>query len=74
MSLDWLSSPANPAMVEWELIGLDIYGCVAHLNFASMTWRVVLTSDHETWVPVTAASDLADVAFLDKGRPPLSAV
>lgn len=66
MSLDWLSSPANPAMVEWELRGLDIYGGVAHLNFASMTWRVVLTSDHETWVPVTDASDLADIAFLDR--------
>jgi hypothetical protein len=69
MSLDWLSSPANPAMVEWGLSGLDIYGGVAHLNFASMTWRVVLTSDHERWVPVSALADLLDVAFLENDRP-----
>jgi hypothetical protein len=69
MSLEWLSSPANPAMVEWGLSGLDIYGGVAHLNFASMTWRVVLTSDHERWVPVPAAADLLDIAFLENDRP-----
>ena len=68
MSLDWLSSPANPAMVEWGLSGLDIYGGVAHLNFGSMTWRAVLTSDYEGWVPVTATADLLDIAFLDDGR------
>jgi hypothetical protein len=65
MSLEWLSNAANPAMAEWELTGLDLYGGVAHLNFASMTWRVVLTADHETWLPVLTLEDFTDLSRLE---------
>ena len=68
MSLAWLSSPTNPAMLEWGLTGLDLYGGVAHLNFATMQWRAVLTHDHETWLPVRDTSDLLDLSVLDADR------
>jgi hypothetical protein len=70
MSLAGLNSSTNPAMVEWELAGLDIYGGVAHLRFASMTWRVVLTHDHETWVPVEQVEQLPDLAAVGAGMDP----
>lgn len=65
MSLAWLNSPTNPAMVEWGLTGLDTYGGVAHVNFAVMTWRLVLTGDYETWLPVESADGLADLSELE---------
>jgi hypothetical protein len=65
MSLDWLSSPNNPAMIEWELDGADIYGGVAHLNFASMTWRVVLSHDLEVWTPLRQVEHLLDLRELE---------
>jgi hypothetical protein len=61
MSLDWLSSPGNPAMVEWDLAGLDVYGGLAFLNFAAMDWRIALTHDLVVWLPVRSATDLLDL-------------
>lgn len=37
MSLEWLADRANPQMVEWDLADADVYGAVAHLNFARWT-------------------------------------
>jgi hypothetical protein len=71
MSLAWLDSDANPAMLDWGLAGLDLYGGIAHLNFASMTWRAVLSGDFETWVPAADVGDLLDLSFL-KPQPPHS--
>jgi hypothetical protein len=68
MTLAWLDSPSNPAMVEWGLGGLEIYGSVAHLNFASMTLRVVLTHDYDRWMPVLSAEQLYDLSVLDSRR------
>jgi hypothetical protein len=61
MSNEWLSSPTNPAMVEWGLAGLDVYGGLAHLNFATMTWRIALTRDYELWFAVQDHSELLDL-------------
>jgi hypothetical protein len=62
MSLEWLSSPTNPAMAEWGLSGLDVYGGLTHLNFATMHWRMALTRDYESWLPVRHRSELGDIA------------
>lgn len=61
MSVEWLSSPTNPGMIEWGLAGLDVYGALAHLNFATMDWRMALTRDYESWLPVADHSQLLDV-------------
>lgn len=45
MSIDWLNDPHNPAMAEWGLEALDIYGGVAVIDFALNVWRAALTSD-----------------------------
>jgi hypothetical protein len=67
MSVEWLSDPANPLMQEWELAGLDVYGGLAHLNFASMSWRLLLTHDHEHWLPMTDPVQLQDLRRLECG-------
>jgi hypothetical protein len=64
MSLDWLTGAANPMMAEWDLEGADVYGGVIHINFSSMSWRIVLTEDYLQWVPVTDEGDLTNVAGL----------
>jgi hypothetical protein len=69
MSLAWLSSPSNPLMSEWDLTGADLYGGIAHLDFASGSWRVVLTGDHEQYVPVTSAGELLDLGSLERAVP-----
>lgn len=60
MSLEWLSSPENPVMVEWDLAGQDVYGCVALLDLAAMTWRAALTTDYVEYMAVLDASELLD--------------
>jgi hypothetical protein len=65
MSLEWLSDPRNPQMAEWELAGADVYGGVAHLNFARMEWRCVMSGDYASWLPVRDASELLDLSHLE---------
>ena len=65
MSLAWLSGDENPAMMEWGLAGLDLYGGVAQLDFALMRWRCVLTGDHHGYLPVRDVADLLDLVPLD---------
>jgi hypothetical protein len=62
MSLEWLSSPANPAMVEWGLEGADVYGAILVVDFADRHWRVALTRDYETFRPVVELRELKAVA------------
>jgi hypothetical protein len=52
MSLEWLSSPDNPAMVEWELEGADVYGAIIVIDFAERQWRMATTSDYEGFDPL----------------------
>jgi hypothetical protein len=65
MSLEWLSAAGNPQMVEWDLAGADVYGAIAHLNFARMEWRCVVSADCESWLPVRDKSELLDLSSLD---------
>jgi hypothetical protein len=58
MSLEWLDSRSNPAMVEWELTGAEIYGSIAALDLAGNSWRIALADDCEQFVPVRAVADL----------------
>jgi hypothetical protein len=62
MSLEWLSSPANPAMVEWGLEGADVYGAILVVDFADRSWRVALTRDYEVFRPVVELRELSAVA------------
>jgi hypothetical protein len=52
-------------MVEWGLDGLDLYGAVAHFDFARMTWCAAVTGDHEIYRPVRSSSELLDVSWLE---------
>lgn len=65
MSLEWLSSPDNPGMLEWDLAGEDIYGCVALLDFAAMAWRAAVTGDYAHYAAVTDVAELHDLAHLE---------
>jgi hypothetical protein len=58
MSIEWLNDPSNPAMAEWGLEALDIYGGVAMIDFARNVWRAALTSDFEGFRPVLDAEQL----------------
>lgn len=62
MSLEWLSSPGNPAMVEWGLEGSDVYGAILVVDFADRSWRVALTRDYEAFRPVVELRGLDAVA------------
>ena len=62
MSLEWLSNPANPAMVEWGLEGADVYGALLVVDFAARSWRVALTRDYQTFRPVVELRELEAVA------------
>jgi len=42
----------------------DIYGAVAAINFADMTWRIALTSDFSVLSPVTHVNYLTDLNWL----------
>lgn len=69
MSIEWLNDPSNPAMAEWDLEALDIYGGVAVIDFARNVWRVALTSDYEGFRPVLDAKELLGLReFSDAGR------
>lgn len=58
MSIEWLNDPSNPAMAEWDLEALDLYGGVAVIDFARNVWRVALTSDYEGFSPVVDVEQL----------------
>ena len=47
-------------MVEWDLAGQDVYGCLVLLDLAAMRWRAALTADFVAYVPVSDASELLD--------------
>jgi hypothetical protein len=64
MSAAWVDKADNPGMAELGLSSGDIYGAVAAINFADMTWRVALTSDFSTLSPVTDAGRLTSLDWL----------
>jgi hypothetical protein len=64
MSAEWVDKADNPGMAELELHSADIYGAVAVINFADMTWRMALTSDFSALIPVTRAGQLTCLDWL----------
>lgn len=63
MSLDWLDGTTNPAMIDWNLVGADIYGAIAALDFARRTWRVAVTANYEHFVPIRGTDELRSLDF-----------
>ena len=63
MSREWLNQPDNPAMVEWGLEADDLYAGVMVVDLATPAFRIALSGDFETYVPVAADGpiSLADV-------------
>jgi hypothetical protein len=54
MSAEWVDKADNPGMAELRLRSADIFGAVAVINFADMTWRIALTSDFSALTPPTS--------------------
>jgi hypothetical protein len=51
-------------MAELGLRSADIYGAVAVINFADMTWRIALTADFSLLSPVTHLGQLTHLGWL----------
>jgi hypothetical protein len=66
MSAEWVDKADNPGMVELELRSAEIYGAVAALNFADMTWRIALTADFSALLPVIHFGQLTDLDRLSQ--------
>lgn len=67
MSRDWLNQPHNSAMQEWELEADDLYTGVMVVDLASPTYRIAVSGDFETYVPVIELGELASLRALATG-------
>jgi hypothetical protein len=65
MSAAWVDKPDNPNMADAALESGDVYGAVIAINFADMKWRVSMSADFETFVPVTDEGQLARPFWLE---------
>jgi len=65
MSREWLNQSDNPAMSDWELEANDLYAGVMIVDLATPTYRVALSSDFETYLPVTSSAQLGALRALD---------
>lgn len=68
MSRDWLNQPDNPAMIEWELEADDLYAGVMIVDLATPAFRVAMSADFETYVPVLQRAELQRIRALDELR------
>jgi hypothetical protein len=64
MSTAWVDKTDNPGMAELGLESGDVYGGIAVVNFADMTWRVALTADFVQFRPTIEAEQLTDLGWL----------
>jgi hypothetical protein len=64
MSAAWVDKVDNPGMVELDLASTDVYGGVAIVNLADLTWRAALTRDFLAFEPIAAREQLANLAWL----------
>src|ERR1017187_10065993 len=64
MSAAWVDKANNPGMSELGLQSADIYGAVAVINFADMTWRMALTADFSALSPVIRVEQLAHLDWI----------
>jgi hypothetical protein len=63
MSTEWVDKADNPGMAELGLRSADVYGAVAVINFADMTWRVALTADFSVLSPVIHLGQLTRLSW-----------
>jgi len=66
MDLAWLDKDDNPAMSEWGVESEDVYGTIALINFAELTFKIALTHDFTTWHPIDRIEQLRKVGWLDE--------
>ena len=64
MSAEWVDKAGNPGMAEFGLRSADIYGAVAVVNFADLTWRVAMTADFSALRPVIHIGQLTHLNWL----------
>lgn len=64
MSAEWVDKAGNPGMADLGLRSADVYGAVAVINFADMTWRIALTADFSMLFPVTHLGQLTHLGWL----------
>jgi hypothetical protein len=65
MSREWLNTPDNPAMADWELEADDLYAGVMVVDLATPAFRVALSENFETYVPVVDPTQLSALHVLD---------
>jgi DNA/RNA non-specific endonuclease len=66
MSAAWVDKADNPGMAELGLQSADVYGAVAAINFADMTWRMALTSDFSALSPVIQVEQLTRLDWITR--------
>ena len=66
MSAEWVDKADNPGMAELGLRSTDVYGAVAAVNFADMTWRIALTADFSVLMPVIHLGQLTRLDWLSQ--------
>jgi hypothetical protein len=64
MSASWVDKADNPGMAELGLQSADVYGGIVVVNFSDLTWRMGLTHDFATLIPVTEIEQLTDLSWL----------
>lgn len=64
MSASWVDKADNPGMAELGLRSADVYGAVVVINFADLAWRMGLTADFTTLLPVAEIGRLTDLHWL----------
>ena len=62
----WLDRPDNPGMAEWGFGSEDVFGAVALVNFHELGYKVALTGDFTSWLPVLGREQLDDLDWLDR--------
>jgi hypothetical protein len=64
MSASWVDKADNPGMAELGLQSTDVYGGIVVINFADLTWRMGLTQDFATLIPVRKIEQLTELGWL----------
>ena len=65
MSREWLNSAANPAMIEWGLDADDLYAGVMVVDLATSAFRLALSGNFESYVPVLHLEQLSSLHALN---------
>jgi hypothetical protein len=68
MSREWLNQPTNPAMAEWAFEADDVYAGVMVVDLATPNYRVALSRDCESYMPIIDVRALESLRALDSER------